>query len=154
MKRIHARSCYALFAYCAFAIAASNTLPARAATSKLVGVSVEENLESNGFISYRIVAGTFPLLDRIESLTGPDGASYTFAPFKLTSASPPFPSFVDVSPSLFGVWTFRTAPNSNPLSVEQYAFEILPFESSDVTVSRPTILQPANGSSVVSPFDF
>jgi hypothetical protein len=153
MNQSFGRICSVLAAFCVCVHLATGTLLAQSSTIKLLSVGVVEVLDSDGSISYRLRPFESPPFDRIESLTGPNGEFFDLSTNPPVQGLPPFANFADLSHSLFGDWTFRTAPTSDPLAIEQYVFEITPFELSDVTVSRPTVL-PANGSSVTSPFDF
>lgn len=123
---------------------------AHAASFRPLSLYVSDLLNSDGSHTFSLRSSSFTPFNRTETLHLPSGVTIDDAPF----ATPPtFPTLQELTTAIVGEWTFTTAPDTDPAAVEEYRFFVGAFGTGDVTVDRPEILQPINGSRVSTPFD-
>ena len=132
------------------------TTSAEAAIPQSLSLVARDNLDANGVQTYSLSAMVLPSAERAKSITSPAGQAFEFvaSPIVAQASLGTFTTAEEMIDALLGDWTYQVAAPADPLVIETYRFSISPLTSSDLTIERPTILQPVNGTLVRGPIEF
>ncbi|MGD9632515.1 MAG: hypothetical protein AB7G28_05345 [Pirellulales bacterium] len=129
---------------------------ARAELAQSLRLSAFDTFHADGTQTFSIRANALPFASFAKSLTSPTGQEFPFvlSPVQSSADLGAFASLQEMMDALAGDWTYRVADPANPSLIESYRFTIARLTSSALTLERPTILRPENGSIVSGPIAF